>query len=135
MKPDQKMVREIPRHHWVTSPRKFDRPDDSNRTINQSMRTQLLDPLDGIETIDYHLCPACDGEGSIKGDLNFQAEICQLCSGNTAIGVDPLETKAYPGSEEKIAILAARYAQGLPMHIEQDINVGGVELPELLQLT
>lgn len=37
--------------------------------------------------------------------------------------IDPSEPTDYrPGSEEKIAVLARRYDQGLPMHISGDRN-------------
>lgn len=105
--------------------------DKSN--MGKGMRTKLLDPT--TESISYKECPVCKGEGVYKDGCKQTTNIiCELCQGNTALGVDPLETNAYPGSPEKIAVIAARYAQGLPLHIEHDIKVGAVELPELMQL-
>ena len=56
-----------------------------------------------------------DGDGFLVGeggDYSDEYEEVDFA----AIGVDPaLPTKAKPGSEEKVLMLAARYAAGLPL--------------------
>jgi hypothetical protein len=45
-----------------------------------------------------------------------------------ALGINPLEpTLARPGSEDKVQMLAARYAAGLPLWHEEDCRDHSVE--------
>lgn len=58
-------------------------------------------------------------EGGVVGDedytVGFEDEDFQ------ALGIDPIQpTLARPGSQEKVATLAARYAAGLPLWHEDD---------------
>ena len=50
-----------------------------------------------------------------------------------ALGVDPLQpTTAKPGSEDKVLMLAARYASGLPLwHQDDCYDHGPAEVPSL----
>ena len=108
-----------------------------NRQHALATRTPVIpERVDGHEPIDqYTECPQCEGEGILNKGAGQYANICPLCAGNTAIGVDPYETNAYPGTREKVAVLAARYAQGLPMHNENDITVGVPSVHEIMELT
>jgi hypothetical protein len=112
--------------------------DQHNKRISGvDMKPNQIAAEDSQPTIEYAICTHCNGDGTISTPESrgkFQV-ICPLCDGHTAFGVDPLETKAYPGTRAKIAVLAARYAKGHPMHCEHDINVGNLALTELLQLT
>jgi hypothetical protein len=52
-----------------------------------------------------------------------------------ALGVNPVEpTKAKPGSEDKVSMLAARYAAGLPLWNEQDCYDHGPRERDLMGL-
>lgn len=64
--------------------------------------------------------PEIEAENGIQGyidefDLPFEEEDFE------AIGVNPIQpTGARPGSEEKVTMLAARYAAGLPLWHNSD---------------
>ena len=59
---------------------------------------------DGAE-VDYGSEYDADGEGLSFDDIDFEA-----------LGIDPTKpTAAKPGSEEKVLMLAARYAAGVPL--------------------
>jgi len=86
---------------------------------------------------EYETCNKCHGEGVIhsKATFNRGARICPACNGETALNVDPMTNNAYPGTPAKVAVLAARYAQGLPMHHKDDIYLGLPEINSIMQLS
>jgi len=111
----------IPNEHWEDVG--IQHTNKRSRETLNPVRTDLLDPDDDYTVIEYKPCGHCKGEGVVTRQSGQRSEICPLCSGNTAFGVSPHETRALPGTKEKVAILAARYAQGLPLHREDDMKV------------
>uniref|UniRef100_A0A7C2NZJ2 Uncharacterized protein n=1 Tax=Schlesneria paludicola TaxID=360056 RepID=A0A7C2NZJ2_9PLAN len=66
-----------------------------------------LDLLEGQDEVD--------GEEFEEGELSFEEIDFE------ALGIDPgAPTGAKPGSEEKVLMLAARYAAGVPLWHERD---------------
>lgn len=100
---------------------------DCNAVVN----TKRMQNYDGP---DYKTCQNCNGEGVIDNGLHREKPLCPICQGNMALGVDPYENKAYPGTADKIAVLAARYAEGLPLWSEHDVSVDFSDVGRLLQL-
>jgi hypothetical protein len=91
-----------------------------------------------IKATTYKPCTNCDAQGLTQPNTAYALPpaICPVCSGNTHLGVSPHETNAYPGTPSKVAVLAARYQQGLPLWNEHDINVKQPQsIRELLQLS
>ena len=132
MKPEQTMVQEIPRAHWQ-SPR-WKKLKNKNLNTKIDIDISQLDPNEfDSEFASYKACKHCKGEGVLERNCGQYASICPLCNGNTAFGVSPHETRAWPGTKEKVAILAARYAEGLPLHREDDIKVGVQDLSCILE--
>ena len=76
-----------------------------------------------------------EAESDLEDDAGFQDDVLNDSSdfsdeyGNVdfdAIGVNPLSpTKAKPGSEEKVLMLAARYAAGMPLWHNDDCTDHG----------
>ena len=80
-----------------------------------------LDSLND-ELLDADLDQQDDGQRA-NGDDDIFAEYEDLYDGEDfkALGVDPFEpTGAKPGSSEKVLMLAARYASGLPLWHDSD---------------
>lgn len=123
MKPEQRIAREIPPEHWQ-SPH-WKKLKNKKRATMIEIDTDQLAPEEYTNRVSYKTCQHCKGEGILEERIGIchSENICPLCRGNTAFGVSPYETQAWPGTKEKVAILAARYAEGLPLHREDDIKV------------
>jgi len=67
-------------------------------------------------------CVACGGTGfDSSRRKNWFCPHCEVCDGVGFFGIDPRPgTTAQPGSNEKIAVLAARCRAGLPLIHEDD---------------
>jgi len=132
LKPEQQMVREIPRDKWQEDTRWCCKR--RTQRAYQPINTDQIDPQEYSNAVSYVPCEHCKGEGVIDRHSGQFAEPCPLCDGNTAFGVSPQENRAWPGTPEKVAILAARYAQGLPLHREDDIKVNAPSLEQIMDV-
>lgn len=76
--------------------------------------------LDG-ERMTATMCRACQARGLLRGPEPMRKGVfrllpCPTCDGTGCQGIDPtLPTIAPPGSMERVFVLAARYAAGLPL--------------------
>ena len=80
---------------------------------------ESVSTIDGFESFQATLFTESEHAGFV-GELPFDTlEINEL-------GVDPRNpTNAHPGSKDKVRMLAARYAVGLPLWHEHDCNDHG----------
>ncbi len=85
------------------------KPDVPQRLSVPNTASEFSDFDEGDDAFpDGELDDFCDE----YGDVDFQS-----------IGIDPGEpTKAQPGSEEKVLMLAARYAAGMPLWHSDDVT-------------
>lgn len=68
-----------------------------------------VDELDSSLDLDYSEDMDAEYDGAVE-EIDFDA-----------LGIDPTQpTKAKPGSEEKVLMLAARYAAGVPLWHDRD---------------
>ena len=75
-------------------------------------------PLEANSALDDDA--GLDGNGCLIGESGDQCDEYEEVD-FTTVGVDPaLPTKAKPGSEEKVLMLSARYAAGLPLWHNSD---------------
>ena len=84
-------------------------------------------------SFDFEVAPVLDSVTGMQEE-SFIAEYHKLYEEEdlTALGINPSEpTGSKPGSDDKVLMLAARYAAGLPLWHEQDRNDHG---PDEVQL-
>lgn len=98
----------------------------------------MLDEFDNNQPApDYTPCSHCNGEGVLlkKSMSRNLLETCPECDGYGALDVNPHATNAHPGTNDKIVVLAARYALGLPLWNSDDVTVKPPEtVHDLLEL-
>jgi hypothetical protein len=76
-------------------------------------------------------CVSCNGLGTGLCRPGLPPGICQYCAGHGAFGIEAaLPTICSQGSEGKVAILAARYQDGLPLFHPLD-RIGNTKSEEL----
>lgn len=87
------------------------------------------------------VCLVCGGDGVSRSwcagkrapgwGNSESSSLCEACDGVGWIGIDPrAATNVRPGSDEKIAVLAARYRAGLPLQQAGDLTVFVKGVPE-----
>jgi hypothetical protein len=92
--------------------------------------------MNGRETMRKEYEPELDDEGVDAGDYDFGGEGEEFnLEDFEAMGINPIRpTGARPGSEEKVLMLSARYAAGLPLWHDQDCYDHGPRETELMGL-
>lgn len=86
---------------------------------------------------EFEVDPELDAEleGLEEGEFGESGEFLEL-EDYLAMGIDPTRpTRARPGSEDKVLMLSARYAAGLPLWHDQDCYDHGPRESELMGLT
>lgn len=98
-------------------------------TAPAPLRVPASDPV--CEPIITSTCDACKGAGRFASEErggNFRR--CEVCDGVGLFVLAPeLPTQADPGSEEKVAILCARYESGTPLFVDGDRSCEMLERP------
>jgi hypothetical protein len=85
---------------------------------------------------EFEVDPDLDAELEVLGEEEFSesGEFLEL-EDYLAMGIDPTQaTRARPGSEEKVLMLSARYAAGLPLWHDRDCYDHGPRETELMGL-
>lgn len=80
--------------------------------------------------------PELDEEHDATGDYDFEDGAAEFSLEDfEAMGINPIKpTGARPGSEEKVLMLSARYAAGLPLWHDSDCYDHGPRETELMGL-